>query len=314
MCVIFAVSKTRPTGEQIAQAYAANPRGAGIAWREVVDGKTVVRWKKGMDLKTSQEMTAKAPMPFVIHFRIPSIGPDKPQFNHPFPISANVELALEGETEGSVLFHNGTWSGWRDIRNMAHFYAAKLPLGDWSDSRAMAYAAWLGGLGELTFIDERVVAFGPNTFEIFNHKTWTRVEEGFWASNNGWSFGRSYTGGRSNSQSQSQSQSAQSSAQTLLPDETKDEKKEQSGGTAAINGQTFRTEAEGDAASRSMAQILGGGDQQERLQGSAEGVHDIVERGAAEGERREADLIESQGQLRQWIAGLNPKRFLSHVH
>ena len=297
MCVIFACSKTRPTPEQVAAGYAANPRGAGIAWREELDGETVVMWKKGMNLEEAQKMVANVPLPFVIHFRIPSVGPDKPQYNHPFPISPNAELDLEGVTTGNVLFHNGTWHSWRhDARKLAHDYGVQIPLHDWSDSRAMAFAAYCAGLGELSFIDERVVVFGPDLMEVFSPKSWSRVAEGFWASNNGWSYAQktSYTG----------SNNAQKSAEVLLPDV----ENEQAGGAASVTN--FPDDDLQDVVDGSMAKIFGGGDQQAGVQSSEEILHAAVERPVLDPEVIE----QTQKGFRAWIAQLQPKIFSRSVH
>lgn len=306
MCVIFATQKTRPTKEQVAAAYAANPRGAGIAYRTEENGVKGVRWKKGMNLEQAQLMAATAPLPYVLHFRIPSVGPDKPQFNHPFVIGPNADIAVEGFTEGNLLFHNGTWQQWRsEMPRIAMAYGEKIPLQAWSDSRAMAFAAYCAGLGFLTFVEERVVVFGPDMLEIFSPVSWSKVADGFWASNMGWNYSKptSYTGSP-----------AQKSAEVLLPHEDDTEpvvslveitkQAETQAGGPARQAAGFRP----DAANGGMAKVFGGGNQQEHLQGRAEGVHASVEGGRPsiiEG------LAEEVQGFKAWVAKLQPKRFRS---
>jgi len=95
-----------------------------------------------IDLKEAQELIAKAPLPFVCHFRIQTVGGKKAGLCHPFPVHDDVTLALKGETEGFVLFHNGHWGQWRSSVMEAVFKGQlKLPKGKWSDSRAMAWSA-----------------------------------------------------------------------------------------------------------------------------------------------------------------------------
>jgi hypothetical protein len=165
-------------------AFQKNNHGAGFAWRED-DGK--VHWKKGMiELEDCVELCATLPIPYVAHFRLNSIGGIKSTLCHPFPISPGVELDLEGETDGSVLFHNGTWSQWRDFMvNLAmKNEKAKIPVGAWNDTRAMALAAYHLGPGFVEILDEKAIIFGPvGDPELFFGRTGWDVVEGIWCSN-----------------------------------------------------------------------------------------------------------------------------------
>ena len=184
MCVIVIADTTRPTPELIEQAYCANSHGAGIAWRsENADGNTVVAWRKGLTLDEVQSLAAEVPMPFVAHFRIASAGGVKPALTHPFPIEANTGLDLEGETTGQVLFHNGHWGKWKDeVLAGARAFGTKLPVGPWSDTRGMAFLCSFYGTGYMDFIEEKGVAFGPDTLDIFWGTGWSEVD-GVWVSN-----------------------------------------------------------------------------------------------------------------------------------
>lgn len=183
MCVVCIVDKERPTPEQVDRMWGDNPAGAGIAWRE----GGYVRWRKGLNLPEIQEAIASAPLQFVAHFRIPSSGGGSNVLTHPFPIDKEVPLALEGKTKGFVLFHNGTWSRWKECTmEAAARFKTKIPSGKWSDTRGMAWMAHHYGLGVLELIEEKCVAFGPNDFEIVKGVSgWTRVD-GFWVSNTFW--------------------------------------------------------------------------------------------------------------------------------
>lgn len=173
MCVIAYCGSVRPTEEQVEKMFLANNSGAGIAYRtKKIDEKTkeeklVVAWNKGLELDDIQEKAATAPLPYVLHFRIPSTGGDSRLLCHPFPISAGSELFMEGTYDGYVLFHNGTWNRWKDFL-FEHYLRSnrKMPKGPWSDTRAMAVIAASAGLPILELINEKYVAFGPTDEEI----------------------------------------------------------------------------------------------------------------------------------------------------
>jgi len=72
VCVIVIAEKTRPSPAQIEAMFETNKDGFGIAQRV---GDSKVEWIKGLiDLKEAQELIAKAPLPFVCHFRIQTVG------------------------------------------------------------------------------------------------------------------------------------------------------------------------------------------------------------------------------------------------
>lgn len=189
ICVILWVDEKRPTPEQVASAYHANDAGAGIAWREGKGENKVVKWEKGLDLARIQECIKKAPIPFVAHFRIPTVGGKNPELCHPFTINDEASIALKGVTKDWVLFHNGHWGDWKKeaiglSKEMAK-QGKRIPKGHWSDTRAMAWFAWACGVGVLEFIDEKCIAFGPDDYEVVNGTGWSK-EDGFWASNSHW--------------------------------------------------------------------------------------------------------------------------------
>lgn len=184
MCVIAVCNDQRLTPEQAAKMWAANKYGGGMAWRE--KGKVI--WRKGLSLDEIVELIQALPLPYVAHFRIPSGGfSPHNSLTHPFPIQKNVPLELDGSTKGSVLFHNGHWSQWKStIMDASVRGAYQIPVGKWSDSRAMAWMAAHFGMGMLEFIDEKAVVFGPDELELFQPGGWSKVGTGIWVSNNGW--------------------------------------------------------------------------------------------------------------------------------
>lgn len=125
-----------------------------------------------------QELNRTLPMPYILHFRIPSTGtPTSWLACHPFPIEPNVELSFDGKIEGFVLFHNGFWADWKKkMETLALHGAKKIPSGMWSDSRGLAWVANHLSMGMLDIIDEKVAVLGPEVgdLEIYGH--WTRVK------------------------------------------------------------------------------------------------------------------------------------------
>lgn len=180
MCVILLSNKDRPSIEMIRSAWRQNDAGGGVAWRE--DG--FVRWEKGiMNLEQMEELCLKVPLPFIAHFRIPSYGGKRESLCHPFPIEKKVSLALSGKTKGNVLFHNGHWGKWKESMLDAVIKSGiPVPVGKWSDTRAMAFHAAIYGLGILELIDEKAVAFGPDVCEIFPGSGWKIIDK-IWCSN-----------------------------------------------------------------------------------------------------------------------------------
>ena len=189
MCVIMCVETSRPTEVMIRKAFQKNAHGFGVAWRE--DGH--VRWKKGLDLDAALKLCAELPLPFVAHFRnaSPSLGANNGKIKelcHPFAVDFRASAHLEGRTKGSVLFHNGWWGVWKselkDAIKGAKQYKAKLPKGNWSDSRAMAFCLAVWGEGYADLIDEKIVVFGPNEedLDVQAGTGWKHVND-VWCSN-----------------------------------------------------------------------------------------------------------------------------------
>jgi len=113
-----------------------NPDGAGIAWID----RGQVRYRKGLKLKQIAKLCKKLPLPYIVHFRITSVGKTTPGLCHPFPISPTANTNTSGSAK-SVLFHNGTWDQWES--NLLEYIldTKQIPTGDLSDSRVMAMLA-----------------------------------------------------------------------------------------------------------------------------------------------------------------------------
>lgn len=203
MCVIMVSEDTRLTPEMVRAGFKANSHGAGFAWREpVMEGvgkkakavlrddntpKMKVRWKKAItDVDEVVELSQKLPLPYILHCRIPSIGGPNIDLTHPFPICKDVRLDHEGEIDGDVLFHNGTWSRWdAEMFKAALLRGVKLPRAPFSDSRMMAWITYLLGFGFLDAIDEKVIVFGPYDIDIWGKERGWECVNNVWCSNGG---------------------------------------------------------------------------------------------------------------------------------
>lgn len=184
MCVILVTEKNfKPSLEILRACEYANPHGAGVAWR---DGKRV-RWVKGRHL-TADDVHAilqKNEGPFVIHFRIASVGAICDELCHPFPVSGNVKLDTSG-TAVSVLAHNGTWCDWERVVNSAsRALQAKLPDGPFSDSRGAAWYVAQIGASAFDSMTGRFAHFGPKGIKL--HGDWSKFN-GYSASNTSWRY------------------------------------------------------------------------------------------------------------------------------
>lgn len=187
MCVIAICSTSRPTETHVEKMFGSNPEGAGVAWREAIDGVPHVRWKKGLDLEQAQKLIAEVPIPFIAHFRIASVGGPSRQLCHPFPVREGAELLMEGQSTTPVLFHNGTWGAWKHQMFESTIKGnKKVPIGKWSDSRAMAWLAHHHGLGILEFLDEKIAIIGPHERDIQAFGLGWTVEDNIYVSNRGW--------------------------------------------------------------------------------------------------------------------------------
>ena len=156
MCVILIPTKRHPTPDELNDAQDSNPHGAGIAWKNQ-DGK--LAYEKAIDAKRVWEIieTEKPKIPYVIHFRIASVGGVCDKLTHPFPVNQSVSLKKQWQGKSPLLFHNGTWTDWKEavMPFSGHKDFPRGSLDDWSDSRALAYLAYKTKRGFFNFIDEK---------------------------------------------------------------------------------------------------------------------------------------------------------------
>lgn len=175
-------------------AWMMNRDGGGMCWREPHPddpSQVQVVWKKGLTLDEVHKLNETVPLPYVIHMRVASVdgGGIHKALTHPFEVSEDASIDLEGRTTNPVLFHNGNWKHWEDKALEAAIRSnVGVPTGRWNDSRAMAWLSHVCGYGFMNFLtDQRGLMFGPTWYNVFSGPGWERVKDGndheFWCSN-----------------------------------------------------------------------------------------------------------------------------------
>lgn len=155
MCVILVCEKQKPNFKTIKACYNSNKDGMGIAFLR----KGQVHWAKGIEKPEDiNNLVELVKPPFVLHFRISTVGGNSKLLTHPFPIMNSAKLALWGRTKSGVLFHNGHWSDWEERLFDIVMRGYKLPKGEWSDSRAIAWLTAKFGEQMLSLIPAQKIA------------------------------------------------------------------------------------------------------------------------------------------------------------
>jgi predicted glutamine amidotransferase len=127
MCLIVSCKFKHPPLDLLEKAQAVNPDGIGLAWLS----RGHAAWRKNLSLSQAAKAIKSINFPYVLHFRLASIGGVAPELCHPFPVTASAVTALTGKAD-AVLFHNGTWLDYQK-------YLGDLKLsGSASDTRALA--------------------------------------------------------------------------------------------------------------------------------------------------------------------------------
>jgi len=171
MCVILVCPpKVRPAIATLYACHAANPHGAGLAWRE--GGR--VRWQKNLGPgKLMMKLKELGPEgEIVVHFRWASVGGVDPRLCHPFPITPKAPISMTGAAD-AVLFHNGTWGGYEDALIRLEEAGAELPRAPISDTRAAALVVSATKVDVLHRLPGKWVYMGAAETKLFGEwQTW----------------------------------------------------------------------------------------------------------------------------------------------
>lgn len=202
MCVIYVCKKTLPEIDELNRGAEFNDDGAGIAWlaptpeaakdeaKKNDPAHLQVWWDK--TLKTAKDVEQfikdkKIPLPYIIHFRTASVGDACSELSHPFPVVEGVPLWTAGRAS-EVLFHNGHIGDWdSQLLKFAQGTDEPVPMGDWSDSRALAWFTHLKGNGILPFLAKgsrvAVMYSDPDTV---GSKKYSRIHDHITMYGSGW--------------------------------------------------------------------------------------------------------------------------------
>lgn len=185
MCIIIVCEKGRLKKEDAIKAAGINKDGCGVAWRQ--NGKVV--WQKGLELKDLFKFIDRLPLPYIVHFRIATVGEICRELTHPFPIDPASTVSPAGTTDGSVLFHNGTITNYeielfkllREGSIFIDHVQSKL-----SDSRAAAMISAVHGLKALDRVygNQKFCVFSPTEITLYGDFYQDTARPGLKMSNN----------------------------------------------------------------------------------------------------------------------------------
>lgn len=190
MCLCIA----SPTGKRISKgiltdAARTNSDGGGLAWLD--EDKKKIVWRKDLSPDEVHDLLGKEvkDRPWVAHFRIATSGGKLPELTHPFSIDKMASTDKGGEHD-SVLFQNGTMSGWKDmLLQAAASSGTELPPAPWSDTRAIAFLCHVYGKHILSLLDNhsRFLVFEAKEVRTRRMMLWGEWHEqdGFKFSNKG---------------------------------------------------------------------------------------------------------------------------------
>lgn len=177
MCVIAICEQGLKLDNQtFRDCFSSNHHGAGFAWMQ--DGDLC--WSKGyMDSKSAwKKYKTICEFPHIAHFRLSSAGGICEELTHPFLITDDSPIEMEGRGQNRLLFHNGTISGWQNMLMMISFSNKKCPEGKMSDTRVMAMAVSI--LGESMLDSSKYIIATPTEFTTYGN--WEK-SEGIYYSN-----------------------------------------------------------------------------------------------------------------------------------
>lgn len=139
MCLLAIAFKNKINREDFDKIWAENGDGVGYSKIVTKDGKKTCFFKKGfMDKESAWAYQEHIDLPYTIHFRKSSIGAVTPALCHPFIVSENSPLELEGYAD-KLLFMNGTSGLYEDFLAAYGYYPENNEL--MSDARAFAIIA-----------------------------------------------------------------------------------------------------------------------------------------------------------------------------
>jgi len=165
MCQILVCQKRKPTMKELQDAEATNKDGCGIAFR--LNGRNV--YIKGLNtVEQIFNISQRAPLPQVIHFRRGTNGGIIPELTHPFIVTERDINPLKYSGKLSLLFHNG--HDGEAMKTICALKKRQIPE-VLSDSRAIAMITSMVGKNALLHFSGKFVLF--TTSDIYCYGDFT---------------------------------------------------------------------------------------------------------------------------------------------
>lgn len=169
MCIIAVCERRHLTQDEVQGCWMENPDGAGIAWASGGEVHIVKGLMTRGELEgVLRELQESRPFPYIVHFRLATSGPSCPELTHPFPVLPDAPLDLEWSGTVPVLAHNGHVADWRSYYIQLfplivealkkNGLPARVPVGPWSDTRAITAIVSVVGEEIVDFLEAGKVA------------------------------------------------------------------------------------------------------------------------------------------------------------
>lgn len=195
MClIIFGKQDKKPSFNLLKKAWETNGDGAGIGYYK----NKKAHFKKGLNLQETYDFVQKLDAPeYIIHLRLTSFGGNSPLLTHPFIISEDSPLSLEGKAD-RIIFHNGTVENFDYLLYGAGIFPDEKEI--INDSRAIAMV--LSKQKNYNLLYKLRAKYNPNKFAIIDgtkEKFYAAGDfyqdddhKGFWFSNTIWKYTTQY--------------------------------------------------------------------------------------------------------------------------
>lgn len=180
MCLIIASPNGKRISREILEdAERTNSHGGGLAWFD--QANKTIQFRKGLELKDVESLfeTDVKDQPWVVHFRINTVGGVCDELTHPFTIDKDASVASSGNAS-SVFFQNGTFNEWKQyLMNASARSGIKIPPLPWSDSRAIAFCLGVYGKHLLSLLDNssRFLVFDADEDDDNRMMLWGKWED-----------------------------------------------------------------------------------------------------------------------------------------
>jgi len=184
MCVLIYAEKRKVNENEFKNCFKDNSDGFGMAWRS----NNKVYFKKGlMEVEEAWKFYNESVVDngHILHFRKKSTGTISDKLTHPFIISKESPLLLDGEivedkTTKGLLFQNGTLTDWEDYKMTYLISSGEEVTDELSDTRMMAIIIAKTGRHILNHLPGKFIVYNKECTYIFGDY---EEVDGVWFSN-----------------------------------------------------------------------------------------------------------------------------------